>query len=279
MLKQYFLIVFIILLAGVNQISAIEFSPWVVYYSDQASIDAFAPYQLIILDPDQHPPLKPLFAQGKSLLAYISLGEVNRNRSYFHSVKNQNILLKENETWSGSFYVDVRSDLWAVRVIKRLIPAVLSQGFDGLFIDTLDNPIELERLDPVRFKGMMHAAEILVKRIRVHYPNILIMVNRGYPLLTEVAPFIDMVLGESVYSDFNFVKKIYQRVNTPLYQSQVVTLKNLKKQHPRLGIFTLDYWHENDPKGLKQIYEIQRKNGFIPYVSTIQLDKIIEEPK
>lgn len=250
-----------------------------VYYSDKAPVEAFASYDLIVLDSDHHPYLEGFIQQKKEILGYISLGEVESERSYFDEVKEQGILLQENEYWPGSFYVEVRDPRWAKRVIEDLIPQILFQHFDGLFLDTLDNPGDLERKDPEKYKGMVEAAAQLVNLIRQHYPNIKIMMNRGYELLPEVGGTIDMVMGESVYADYDFENKTYQFVPEDLYQTQVKILKDAQSMNPDLKVYTLDYWDPADSKVIKDIYQKQRENGFIPYVATVDLHKIVPEPR
>ena len=52
-----------------------------------------------------------------------------------------------------------------------------------------------------------------------------------------------------------------------------------KRRNSKLEIFTLDYWDPADPAGIARIYREQRDNGFEPYVSTVELDRIIPEPE
>jgi len=253
--------------------------PWVVYYSDKANIRQFESFDLLVLDSKYHPALQPLKAQNKKMLGYLSLGEVESHRSYFTEVKNQNMLLMENKFWPGSFFVDLRNPLWTQRVIEDLIPAILHQGFDGIFIDTMDNPGHLERTDPVKYKGMVKAAVNLLRAIKIHYPKVPVMLNRGYELYPKGAQYVEMVLGESIYTDYDFDKKAYKVVKGKDYKLQVKWLKDAKKKKPSLQVFTLDYWDPKDKKGIEQIYKVQRTNGFHPYVSTIKLDTVIQEPR
>lgn len=250
-----------------------------VYYGDKASLEAFSPYDLVVFDADYHPMLEGLIQQDKTVLGYISLGEVESEREFFDQVKEEGILLKENENWKGSYYVDFRDPRWTKRVIEDLIPGILFQRFDGIFLDTLDNAGDMERTDPERFKGMIEAAADLVRTIRMHYPSIPIMMNRGYELLPLVGDQIDMVMGESVYADYNFETKSYQFVQEDLYLEQVKILNEAKSQFKDLKVYTLDYWNPDEPDTIKKIYEVQRENGFIPYVATIDLHKIIPEPR
>lgn len=255
-----------------------ERTAWVVYYSDQAPPEAFSPYHLVVLESESYPPLRPLTDRGKTLLGYLSVGEVEDHRRYFSIVKAENILLQENKDWKGSYFVDLRDPRWTRRVIEQLIPQILRRGFDGLFLDTLDNAAHLERLNPSRYRGMTEAAARLVRTIRRHFPSIKLMINRAYEILPEVEGHVDMVLGESVFADYDFKTKSYRLVPQPLYQEQVKLLQAAKKRRPELGIFSLDYWDPADKAGIARIYREQRANGFEPYVATVELDRIIPEP-
>jgi endo-alpha-1,4-polygalactosaminidase (GH114 family) len=163
--------------------------------------------------------------------------------------------------------------------LEELIPSVLRQGFDGVFLDTLDNPLDLEEQSPKRYAGMTDAAAHLVQAIHMHYPSIKIMMNRGYGLLPKVGDSITMELGESMYTDYNFDKKIYEKVQASSYQEQVDLLKKAQQANPHLKIYTLDYANPSDTPVLLDIYKTERANGFIPYVATIGLDQLVEEPK
>ncbi len=259
--------------------SARQPEKFAVYYAASAPIEVLSPYGLLVLDSDAHPQLEPLLARQKMLLGYLSLGEVSTSRSYFHEVADNHLLIAENPNWQGSYTVDIRNPLWQKRVVEQLVPDILAQGFHGIFIDTLDTPIELEREYPKRYAGMGEAALRLIETLRLHYPQMKMMLNRAYPLLPRVAGTIDMVLGESIYASYDFAHKTYKPVEASLYQEQVRMLKAAQKLNPQLMVYTLDYCNKNDPKALTMIYQEQRKNGFIPYVATIGLDEIVAEPE
>jgi len=213
------------------------------------------------------------------LLGYVSVGEVESHRSFFTDVQAEGILLQENQNWKGSYFVDLRDKRWPKRMLEQIIPKVIGQGFNGLFLDTLDNAIELERIDAQKYAGMKSAAAALVRDIRSRYPALTIMMNRGYELLPEVERDIDMVLGESVFTSYDFNTCKYQRVPRDTYLSQVRILKEAQRRRPGLKVFTLDYWNPEDLAEIQRIYRIERSNGFNPYVATINLDRIIPEPK
>lgn len=251
---------------------------WVVYYTDDASSQAFLPYELVVLDSHRHPPIAPLVEKKKRILAYLSLGEIERKRSFYTHAKKAGIILQENPNWPGSYFVDLRQKFWVKHIIEEQIPDLLHKGFNGVLIDTLDNAIHLESTNPSKYRGMTNAAKLLVKAIRYHYPNITIMVNRGFEILPDIGDEIDMVLAESIYSQYDFKEKNYRLVDEKTYKNYLKTLHKLKGKFPNLRIYTLNYWDPDDKTTIQAIYKLQRKEGFIPYVSTIGLSNIIQEP-
>ena len=252
--------------------------PWAVYYAAEAPPPTFYGYDLVIFEPDRHPPIEPLVDRGKKVLGYLSLGEVNEGRPYFAEIKDAGLLLGENANWKGSYFVDVRDPRWTRRVIDELVPAILRRGFHGIFMDTLDNPGHLERLDAKANAGMVEAAARLVRALRRNFPRMTIVLNRGYDLLPAVERDIDMVLGESVFTDYNFDAKRYERVDDQTYRQQVDLLQAAARRQPKLKVLTLDYWDPGDPKGIAEVYRVQQENGFHPYVATVDLDRVVPRP-
>ena len=47
---------------------------------------------------------------------------------------------------------------------------------------------------------------------------------------------------------------------------------------PRLRLFSLDYWEPQDRDGIARLYAEQRANGFVPYVATPDLTRIVPSP-
>ncbi|HYD99718.1 MAG TPA: endo alpha-1,4 polygalactosaminidase [Alphaproteobacteria bacterium] len=251
---------------------------FVVYYSDAEPPEAFAPYDLLVLDSEHTPPLAPLAAAGKTLIGYLSVGEVEEHRAWFDAVKAEGLLLRENAVWRGSYFVDLRDGRWQRRVVEELIPMLKARGFHGVFLDTLDNPVELERAEPEKYPGMAAAAARLVRAIRERHPGFRIMMNRGFPLLPEVGDAIDWVLAESLSADYDFETKTYGPARPEDEAAILGMLAEAKKRHPKLGLLTLDYWNPDDPAGIARLYALQRGRGFAPYVATVELDRLVPEP-
>lgn len=251
---------------------------WVVCYSDKVRVEAFAAYDLVVLDDRYHPPLAPLLAAGKDVYGYLSLGEVEERQPYFAAVQHEGLLRGENPNWKGSFFVDWRDPRWERRVLNQLIPAILQQGFGGLMLDTVDNAEYLETIDPVRNRGMKDAALRLIREIRRNYPAVRIILNRGFFLLDEAAPGIQYALAESVLSRYDFANRTYTHATKAEYHAAVALLHSVRQKHPSLGVLTLDYWWPHETRKVQTIYDLERQNGFLPCVATIRLDRVVDEP-
>jgi uncharacterized protein (TIGR01370 family) len=246
---------------------------WAVSYGSDSDPALLSGYDLLVFDPGAHPPLEPLRNGKRQLLAYISIGEVSDSREYFSETAPYR--LTENPDWPGSYLLDLRNRQWQSIVLQRIAPAAIAAGFTGFFLDTADSSIELERREPGASVGMKAAAADLIRQLRRTFPEAPIMLNRGYELLSEISSVITYTLGESVYHTWDFSRKRYVPVPPADYAAQVRTLQAAAE---RLQVLTLDYCDPRDTRKVRQIYRVQRANGFVPYVSTIDLDRIHPEP-
>lgn len=252
---------------------------WAAYYRGTASPEDLRGYHLLVLDPDDHPPIAPLVDRGQMVLAYVSLTEVGEHRDFYERLRRAGALLDRHPQWRDAHFIDIRKPAWGALLVEHVVPRVLAGGFDGVFLDTLDDAAHLEETDPKRHLGMKAAAISLVRTIRRHYPSIRLMVNRGYGVMPQIARDIDFVLGESVEGSFDSDTKAYRRVSTADVEWQVEQLRDAARRNPRLRVLTLDYWSPDDPEGVRALYRSQRERGFSPYVATPLLDQVVKEPQ
>jgi uncharacterized protein (TIGR01370 family) len=235
-------------------------------------------YDVAVLDADAATAALARRHPGAIILGYLSLGEVHSGRDYFAEVKADGLLLRPNPSWPDARFIDLRDRRWHRLVIDRLVPAILAKGFNGIFFDTLDDAEFLERQDPARFAGMVDAAAELLREIRQRFPGIPLMVNRGYAVLPRAAGAFDMLLGESVFTTYDAKSGAYRLLPEADYRWQVDRMRDAQRRDPKLRLFSLDYWNPDDPRGTARIYAQQRTNGFIPYVGTPDLTRIVSEP-
>jgi uncharacterized protein (TIGR01370 family) len=250
---------------------------WLVYYGSREQAETFFDYSFVILDSRYHPPLVPLRRNGTTAIGYLSLGEASPDYSYFKRLESAGLLVRPSPTWQGNQFIDLRDRRWRAMVCDELVPWVLQQGFDGVFLDTVDSALSLEETG-TDFRGMSSAAAELILEIRRRHPAISIVLNRGYKLLPAVDQALSAAMGESVFATYDFARKQYVFVDPPLYQQQVAWLQAAKQRNQRLKVLTLDYCDPRDTAAIKRVYAEERGNGFLPYVATIDLTQIIREP-
>jgi TM1410 hypothetical-related protein. len=107
--------------------------PWVVYYGNSAPLEAFIPFQWVVLDPAFRTIVRGLQDQKKQVFGYISLGEIRKDDPYFSVMKEAGVTLEENPNWPESVMVDMRRREWVTWLIEIKIPDILFRGFHGLF--------------------------------------------------------------------------------------------------------------------------------------------------
>lgn len=272
-------------LAGVAILAASACSPlqhhfdaherFVVYYHQTATPADLAAFETLVLDGDVHPDLAPLKAQGHRLIGYVSVGEIKAGSST-EQLFDDSIKVSTNLFWKSTL-VDIRSPQWQSYVLDTEIPALLAKGFDGVMLDTIDSALHLEALEPQRFAGTTQAAAHIVKTIRARHPHITIMMNRGFDLLPLVASDIDILLAESTLSRYDLASRTATFAPDEDYRQYLAKIRAAQQLAPHLAIYTLDYWDMNDPQGVGAIYAFQRKQGFVPYVATPDLQQIHHE--
>lgn len=252
---------------------------FVICYAADIPAPALASCRWAVLDGDHHPDLSSLHAAGATTYGYVSVGETERTRGHFAEAAAAGLLLDANPNWPDSRYVDLRRPEWEALLLDRILPAVLDQGFEGVFLDTLDDAAFLEARDPAHCAGMTQAAARLVRAMHQRFPAAKLMLNRGYEIQPLVADALDSVLAESIYGGYDFARKRC-RAQTPAdVRWQLDRLADLRRRAPDVRIFTVDYWDPRDPAGQRRIYAQQRRNGFIPYVATVDLQRVVPEPR
>lgn len=234
---------------------------YIVYYG-RGEADILQQFDLAIVQPDTltAAELAAVQAAGTKVVAYLSVGEAEGGRPWWPKV-DLDWLLGRNENW-GSLYVDAGQPGWQDLLLDTAIPTILQDmPFDGLFLDTLDTV----DVYPQTKAGMVQ----LVERMRERYPDLILLQNRGFGLLDETGPFIDAVMFESMSTDFDFSARTYSTVER---EEEPAFVRDMAAKHGLVGL-VLDYAPPDNLAAIRRSYERGRAYGFVPYVSTIELNR------
>jgi uncharacterized protein (TIGR01370 family) len=160
--------------------------------SERADLDALVRYDAVFLDPAPYRPadLDRLRAAGTLALGYVNVGEVEAWRPFADRV-DPAWVLGENPDWEGHRFVDAREAGWREIVVGTAARAVEQRGFDGLFLDMADVAVAY----PETADGVV----ALVRELRAAYPDLVLVMNRGFPLLGRLEGVLDGLLVEGVW--------------------------------------------------------------------------------
>ena len=247
---------------------------WLCYYGNRFGPNIYSRFDLVVFDGINHPPL----IEGKNgrpiFLGYASVGELDKSPPLWHRAEGKPFLIKKNEFWD-SWIVDVRDEAWQALLFQYVIPSVFKKGFDGIFLDTFDSSLDLLHGNgETKYKGTRRALVEITKRIRKEYPDKYIAVNRGLPILPDIAKYIDFILAEDLYSYYNDLSEKYVRVGKETRDILLEQIEAGLKENPDLIVLSLDYAEEAQTDIIKEAIMFSKKRGFIPYISTYRLDEI-----
>jgi uncharacterized protein (TIGR01370 family) len=266
--------------AGSTEVSAVVRKPihWLAFYGATAEEAVLATYDIVVLDPAFQGSISLIAAGGGRVCGYLSLGEIRMSDS-FAAQLDPAALLSENPDWPGTRRVDVRHPSWRSLILDIQIPALVAQGFTGLMLDTLDTPPYLEQMEKVSYRGMRAAAIELVASIHTRWPNLMLIMNRGYALLPDLVGQIDAVIAESLMTSTEPRGESSVWVDRPRLDLQLALLEPAMRRDPPLPVLSLDYWNPDDTSTIAEIYRRERELGHHPYVATRSLDLIVPESR
>lgn len=247
---------------------------WLCYYGATFGFPVYSKFDLAVFDAYHHPPLKKNTRGVPVMLGYLSVGEVDADGRLWPVARGKSYLVKKNSFWNA-WIVDVRDPAWRNLLFTVGLPAVYAEGFDGVFLDTFDSSLHLESaFDDGAFEGTADALVELLAEMQRRYPEKHIAVNRGLPLLSRIAPLIDFVVAEDLYSYYPDHDTGYVRVAPAVREQMLEWIAAGRAANPDLVVLSLDYAGIRQKALAMEAVAFSRSKGFVPYVSTYLLDQV-----
>ena len=249
-------------------------SSWAVFYGSKLPTNA-PTYDLYIFSNTSHPDLQNLKSSGKKVVGYLNIGEIRQEDSLFGRARRDSLLIDKNQNWPGSFRIKIGSNKWHKLIIDEMLPEILSRGFEGVFLDTVDTAEYLE--EEKKLSGQVSGAVELIKKIRNKFPNLIIILNNGLFLTDRVGSTIDALVVEDVYSLYDFKEKKYRLASQEWTQKRLIPLKAFQKKFKK-PVLSLDYLEPFDKKSIKIVTNMAKTENFIPYIADINLQTLFYHP-
>lgn len=246
---------------------------WAVYYgAAPEAVRDLSRFDAVVLDPARHPPLDGVKRYGALLLMYVSLGEVNIHHPAYPPIAHEPWVLAANPYWPEARQLDPRAPAYERWLLDQVVPAALAGPVNGLFLDTADTSIELERAEPARFRGAADALGRVLEVLHRAHPRAILVLNGGLPLVERSRGVLSGVAVESVFTDYDFKRGRYRERPVAEVRERLAALRSIAGLG--MPVLALEYAPPGDARWVKRLIRDSRAAGFVPYVSTIGLDQV-----
>ncbi|EAU68081.1 putative signal peptide protein [Stigmatella aurantiaca DW4/3-1] len=240
------------------------------YYGDQVPVAELSHFKQVVLEPGATTPeeLKALRANSQ-VYAYLSVGEVNRNNAA-HAQVQPDWIISENAAW-GSDVVDPRHAQVRAFLLAQA-QALWARGYHGLFLDTLDSPLAVPA-PPSVVQARTRALVELLREMHQRLPGVKLLLNRGFELFPEAAPFAAGVVAESLFTGWNAAANRYEPVAEKDRAWLQERLTHLHERHG-LPVTVIDYLPPSEREQARTVARSILALGFTPYVTNASLDTL-----
>lgn len=207
-----------------------------------------------------------LRARGVVVLAYLSIGTIERYRSWYPAVRAYRL-----DLWGdwGEWYAAVGRRGFRDAIAGRVAPRILRKGFDGLFLDNVDMVVT----HPRQRRGM----DALVRRLDALVgPRRVLMAQNGDAAMVRFARHLDAWNREDVSWTYDFDRRRYARVPAADHAAAVTWLGRFAARG--LLVTATDYVPRADAAAAAASVTAACAAGALPYVSDIGLRRLPATP-
>jgi uncharacterized protein (TIGR01370 family) len=225
----------------------------------------FDPFDLIVMDgEDAHSRnVWPLRQQGKVVIAYLSVGTIEKGRFWYEASKPYRL-----DYWGdwGEWYAKVKSARFRDIIVNKVVPKYLSKGFNGLFLDNTD----MVESHPGQREGML----ALIKGLRATVDDSegVLFTQNGERSIEPILPYLDGWNREDVTWTYNFDRSRYVKQPASEITAAQDALRNLSGYG--LLLTATDYVKRGNVDGEAEAISNACAAGALPYVSNISLTRI-----
>ena len=207
-----------------------------------------------------------LSAQGALPFAYLSVGEVDGGM--LAEAQSAGVLSGTANTLWQSQVADLSNPKWQAMLLERA-KSYHEQGYDGLFLDTLDSFMLLaDERQPAQREGLLALLEALHEQL----PGMKLFFNRGFEVLPAFSGLVDAVAVESLSAGWNAASQTYVPVSASdreWLNGQLAPLKDVG-----IPLVAIEYLSADQPEQARSLAKELVSEGYIPVITSPDLDRL-----
>lgn len=259
--KLLFLLLFV-----TNIYANIDDKSAVVYYGSNISYPMVGSHNYIIVEPEETSTYTHGFKlYNKKIYAYISIGEIDKTNPAYKMVQ-KSWKAGRNKAWNSDV-LDITNKDYQNFLLNELAK-LKKRGFKNFFFDTLDSYEFYAKTEQQKQKARKSLVEF-IKKVHKKFPNAKIILNRGFNIVDEVHNYITAILFESYYKGLDSNLN-YTDVSKDDRKWLDKYLNKIKTYN--LDIICVDYLPLSNIKNSEKLITKLKQKGFIPYISTKELN-------
>jgi len=240
------------------------------FYGARPPWDVLRTFDIVVVEPAHGIDPRNASASRTQVFAYVSVGEVEKNRHYVSELPS-GAIVATNDVWH-SHVIDQTHPDWPPFFLERVITPLWNAGYRGFFLDTLDS-FHLIATTPEQRARQVEALTALIRQLRARFPEARLIFNRGFELLPHLHGEAYAVAAESLFQGWSQQSGRYVEVSASDRAWLLERLNRVRAEY-QLPVIAIDY----APPGERALARATARRiaelGFVPWVTNADLDLI-----
>ncbi len=242
------------------------------FYADKPPLNELAMFPQVVVEPRyiDEQAMRRLKRAGSAVFAYVSVGELRRDRPWYADV-GESWQLGENSAWN-SVVMDLSNRQWQDFVLERLVSPLVRRGFSGVFLDTLDSyrlQVSAESGRRAQRQGLVE----LILRMHRRFPDLKILLNRGFGVIADTREAVAGVVAESLLRTWDAATGRYEKVADADHNWLKNRLMRIRRDY-KLPVYVIDYVPPASRDLARSTAREIAALGFVPWVANPALDML-----
>ncbi|PSW20258.1 RNA-binding protein [Photobacterium sanctipauli] len=260
------LIALLLILPSISQAKNAE--SIVFYYNDIDSVRELMNFERVVVTPSliTNKQIETLHKAGTQVFAYLSVGEFD-GEILPRQLQGKSPLINVN--WQ-SHVMDLSAPEWQA-YLNNEATSLMSKGFDGLFLDTLDSYTLFAKNETTKRQQQKSLAHILTEFHQLKSKPKLIF-NRGFEVVHQLGFKPEALVAESLYHRYDPLSNSYHDVIATDTEWLTGKLNDVKQKG--IEAIVIDYLPGSNRDAQQRAAQRLLDEGYTPYISDGMLYEI-----